>query len=87
MSFDINKIKKDFLFFDHNPDIIYFDNAATTQKPHSVIDIIRQYYSTYNANVHRGVYKIAEMATHEFESTRNYIANFIGSKNTALFLT
>ena len=81
MSFDIAKIKKDFPFFNQNPDLIYFDNAATTQKPQCVLDMINQFYSTYNANVHRGVYKIAEKATYEFESTRDDIADFIGSNN------
>lgn len=81
MDFDINQIKRDFPFFDRNIDTIYFDNAATTQKPSCVIDCISQYYSSYNANVHRGVYKIAEKATYEFESSRDSIADFIGSKN------
>ena len=82
MSFNSAKIKKDFPFFDQNPDLIYFDNAATTQKPDCVINAISKHYSTCNANVHRGVYKIAEKATHQFESTRKCVANFIGSKNT-----
>tara|TARA_Y100001970_G_scaffold284432_1_gene401787 strand:+ start:4116 stop:5324 length:1209 start_codon:yes stop_codon:yes gene_type:complete len=78
---DIIKIRKDFPFFNQNPDMIYFDNAATTQKPHPVIDCITQYYFNYNANVHRGVYKIAEKATHEFELTRDLVKDFIGAKN------
>ena len=82
MSFNGSKIKKDFPFFDQNPNLIYFDNAATTQKPHCVINAISRHYSTYNANVHRGIYKIAEKATHEFESTRECVADFIGSKDT-----
>ena len=81
MSLNINEIKKDFPFFDQNIDTIYFDNAATTQKPSYVIDCISQYYSSYNANVHRGVYKIAEKATYEFESSRDVVADFIGSNN------
>ena len=81
MSLHINKIREDFPFFNKNPDTIYFDNAATTQKPGCVIDCISQYYSNYNANVHRGVYKIAEKATYEFESTRDLVADFIGAKD------
>ena len=81
MSFDVSAIRKDFPFFNENPNLVYFDNAATTQKPQSVLDVMIKYYSTYNANVHRGVYKIAEKATYEFESTRDCVANFIGSKN------
>ena len=81
MPFNVSAIRKDFPFFNGNPNLVYFDNAATTQKPQSVLDSIIKYYSTYNANVHRGVYKIAEKATHEFESTRDCVANFIGSKS------
>ena len=67
----MENIRLDFPFFNQNTDTIYFDNAATTQKPSCVIDCINEYYSSYNANVHRGVYKIAEKATHEFELTRD----------------
>ena len=78
---NIKKIRQDFPFFNHNPDMIYFDNAATTHKPNSVIESISKYYSYYNSNVHRGIYKIAEKATHEFELTRDVVKDFIGSKN------
>ena len=81
MSFDPIQIREDFPFFNKNPNLIYFDNAATTQKPQSVLNAMSQYYSTYNSNVHRGVYKIAEKATYQFESTRDYLANFIGAPN------
>ncbi len=81
MALNINKIRSDFPFFAKNPSLIYFDNAATTQKPHCVIDAINDYYSSYNANVHRGVYTIAEKATYEFESSREYLAKFIGAEN------
>ena len=81
MTIDVNNIRKDFSFFEKHPDLIYFDNAATTQKPRCVFDAIERHYSTNNSNVHRGIYKIAEKATDEFESTRDSVANFIGSKN------
>ena len=71
MSFDVNNIRNDFPFFHHNPDLIYFDNAATTQKPRCVLDALEYYYSYSNSNVHRGVYKLAEEATKQFESTRD----------------
>jgi len=77
----MENIRLNFPFFNQNTDTIYFDNAATTQKPSCVIDCINEYYSSYNANVHRGVYKIAEKATHEFELTRDLVADFIGAKN------
>ena len=81
MSFDVDRIRKDFPFFANNPNLIYFDNAATTQKPNCVLNALNDYYSTYNSNVHRGVYKLAEEATNQFESTRDSVANFINSKN------
>lgn len=81
MSFDVNNIRNDFPFFHHNPDLIYFDNAATTQKPRCVLDALEHYYSYSNSNVHRGVYKLAEEATKQFESTRDCVASFINSKN------
>ena len=81
MSFDVDKIRKDFPLLNNNPDLIYFDNAATTQKPNSVLDAINDYYSNYNSNVHRGVYKLAEEATASYESTRDCVANLINSKD------
>ena len=81
MTIDVNNIRKDFPFFKKHPNLIYFDNAATTQKPRCVFNAIEEHYSVNNSNVHRGIYKIAEKATDEFESTRDCVANFIGSKN------
>lgn len=59
-----------------NP-LIYFDNAATTQKPQDVIDSISDYYQTYNSNIHRGAHYLAHIATERYESVRDKIANFI----------
>ena len=81
MPIDIDKIRSDFPFFEHNPNIVYFDNAATTQKPKGVINSLIEYCSYYNANVHRGVYTIAEKATYEYELTRDCIADYIGATN------
>ena len=81
MTFDVEKIRNDFPFIKNNKDLIYFDNAATTQKPKCVLDEITFFYSNYNSNVHRGVYKIAEEATIKYESTRDSIANFINADN------
>ena len=81
MTFDVEKIRNDFPFIQNNKDLIYFDNAATTQKPKCVLDEITFFYSNYNSNVHRGVYKIAEEATIKYESTRDSIANFINADN------
>jgi cysteine desulfurase/selenocysteine lyase len=59
--------------------LIYFDNAATTQKPNQVIDAISDYYRHYNANVHRAIHKLGEKATEAFENSRKTIAKFISA--------
>jgi len=87
---DPNEIRKDFPLLNNilsagkdNGDFrpsIYFDNAATTQKPQQVIDAIVHYYQYQNANVHRGIYKLSEQATAVYEESRKKIANFINAK-------
>ena len=59
--------------------LIYLDNASTTQKPTAVIEAITRFYSTYNANVGRGLYPFAEQATHEYELVRAQVARFINA--------
>lgn len=59
--------------------LVYFDNAATTQKPKAVIDALVNYYSYYNANIHRGIHTLAEEATAAFESTRDVVKEFINA--------
>ncbi len=61
--------------------LIYFDNAATTQKPIQVIDTISNYYLNYNSNIHRAVHQLAEEATAAYELTRDKVAKFINVKN------
>lgn len=61
--------------------LIYFDNSATTQKPQVVIDMINNYYSAYNSNVHRGAHYLSQLATNKFEETRKTIKNFINAKH------
>jgi cysteine desulfurase/selenocysteine lyase len=61
--------------------LVYFDNAATTQKPQAVIDALVNYYSGFNANIHRGIHSLAEEATAAFESTRDGIKNFINAES------
>ncbi|MHB8732559.1 MAG: aminotransferase class V-fold PLP-dependent enzyme, partial [bacterium] len=63
--------------------LVYLDSAATSQKPRQVIDAIVKYYSEYNANIHRGVYAIAERATNEYEAARAKVARFIGAAEPA----
>src|SRR5688572_24281012 len=57
--------------------LIYFDNAATTQKPRCVIDALTNYYQQYNSNIHRGIHTLAEKATKDFELTRATARQFI----------
>lgn len=73
-------VRKDFPILDQQVNgkpLIYFDNAATTQKPKVVIDALNHYYLKDNANIHRGIHALAERATAAYEQTRNKIAAFL----------
>ncbi len=61
--------------------LVYLDNAATTQKPRSVIDIERRYYEEWNANIHRGVHWLSEKATHEYEHARDTVRAFLNARS------
>ncbi len=76
----LQHIKKDFPVFGTHPRLAYCDSAATTLKPKSVIDKIKEYYVEYPASVHRGLYYLAEQATEEFEATRNVVSLFIHAR-------
>lgn len=65
------------------PDAVYLDSAATAQKPQAVIDALVHYYTRQNANVHRGVYTLAEQATEAYENARQTVADFIHAEDTA----
>ena len=80
--FDPNKLREDFPVLDrvvNKNKLVYLDNAATSQKPKSVIDSLTQYYSTYNSNVHRGVHTLSDEATEAYENARVKLSDFIGS--------
>lgn len=62
--------------------LIYFDNAATTQKPQSVIDALNHYYLSLNSNIHRGAHYLASHATEEFETTRRKVQQFINARHS-----
>ena len=82
---DIKKIRNDFPILSrevNNKPLIYFDNAATSQKPISVINSLTEFYSKYNSNVHRGVHTLSMESTDLFEEARNRVAKFINSKNS-----
>jgi cysteine desulfurase/selenocysteine lyase len=85
MSFNIEKIRADFPILQqqiYKRPLIYFDNAASTQKPRQVIDAIRHYYEHDNCNIHRGVHYLSVKATEEYEEARREVGQFINAKNT-----
>ena len=74
--FDVNDIRKDFPILSRTVNghpLVYFDNAATSQTPNQVIDVIADYYRNYNANIHRGVHTLSQEATDAYEASRNTI--------------
>ena len=84
-SFDVHEIRKDFPILNRNINgkpLIYFDNAATSQTPQQVIDVIAQYYSLYNANIHRGVHQLSQEATDKYESARQTIQSHFNAKHS-----
>lgn len=83
MSFDIQVIRKDFPILSRKVNrypLVYLDNAATSQKPQQVIDAIVDYYSNYNANIHRGVHSLSQEATDAYEAARHKIQNHFNAK-------
>jgi len=85
MNFDVENIRKDFPILNkkiNNKPLIYFDNAATSQTPTSVINSISNYYNNYNANIHRGVHSLSEEATQDFESARTKIKEHFNAGDT-----
>jgi len=91
-AFDIDHIRKEFPVLHqqiHGKPLVYFDNAATTQKPKRVVDSITDYYFNYNSNIHRGIHTLAEKATTAFENTRKAVQRFINapSSDEVIFTT
>src|SRR5256885_7740943 len=88
--FDAEKIRNDFpILLQHvypsadgtgGKPLIYFDNAATSQKPQTIIDALTKYYSEYNANIHRGVHYLSGKASQAYDDVRKKVHEFIGSK-------
>src|SRR6266481_10225658 len=78
-------LRRDFPILDqevHGQPLIYFDNAATTQKPRAVLDTLRHYYECDNANVHRGIHELSNRATAGFEAARGRAAKFINARSS-----
>ncbi len=79
MNLDVATVKKDFPLLSANPDLVYLDSASSSQKPTAVLDAMTEYYETTHANVHRGVYGLAQEATERFEAARAKLARFLGA--------
>lgn len=80
---DIQKVRADFPILSQKVNgkpLVYFDNGATSQKPQMVIDAISKYYQEINANIHRGVHTLSQLATDAYEASRNTIQNHINAK-------
>jgi cysteine desulfurase/selenocysteine lyase len=84
--YDVEEIRRDFPILDRRIDgkrLVYLDNAATSQKPRRVLDALAEYYEEHNANIHRGVHRLAEEATASYEEARQKAARFLGAPDTA----
>ena len=80
--YNVDKIRADFPILHrkvYGKPLVFLDNAASTQKPQVVIDTIRNYYEAENANIHRGVYYLSELATKKYEDARNTVKEFINA--------
>ena len=81
---DINKIRQDFPILNrkiNGKPLIYFDNAASTQKPKQVLDAVRNYYENHNANIHRGVHTLSEEASDMYDEAHKKVGKFINAKH------
>src|SRR5256884_9914616 len=79
---DWKSLRKDFPILReqaHGHPLIYFDSAATSQKPRAVLDALRNYYEHENANVHRGLHELSSRATEAYEKSRQQVANYLGA--------
>ena len=90
IKYDLARVREDFPILKkkvHDKNLVYLDNAATTQKPTYVIDKVNKYYTSMNANIHRGVHALSQEATEEFERARIQIKQFINAlgKNEIIF--
>ena len=84
--FDINAIRADFPILSREVNgkpLVYLDNGATSQKPNQVIDAVSNYYRSFNANIHRGVHELSQLATNAYEQAREQVAKLINARETA----
>jgi cysteine desulfurase / selenocysteine lyase len=84
IAFDVEQIRRHFPILNRlvkEKPLVYFDNAATAQKPIEVIEAVSNYYKFYNANIHRGIHSLAEEATAAYEETRDAVQQFINAQH------
>ncbi len=84
-AFDVNRVRADFPILNqqvYGRPLVYLDNAATSQKPSVVIDALNDYYTKANANVHRGVHYLSQLATREYEEARHKVKCFLNAADT-----
>src|SRR5712692_6544640 len=82
--FDVQKVRRDFPILRQRvrgKPLVYLDNAATSQKPHVVIDAVTRFYSTENANIHRAVHFLSERATLAYDAVREKVARFLNARS------
>ncbi len=90
MKFNVNDVREDFPILKrkvNGKNLVYLDNAATSQKPKQVIESIKNFYENYNSNIHRGIHQLSEEATDAFEKSREKIAKFINAKPEQIIFT
>ncbi len=80
---DVKEIRQDFSIFRSQPEVVYFDNAATSQRPDAVLEAVDHFYKSYNANPLRGLYDWSIRATDAYEEARHKVAGYIGAKEDA----
>jgi len=81
---DVDLIRKDFPILHrtiHGNPLAFLDNAASTQKPQVVIDTLSEFYQSQNANIHRGVYYLSQIATNAYEKSRQKVQHFINARS------
>src|SRR6476620_1120119 len=69
----------------HGHPLVYFDSAATSQKPQAVLEALQNYYEHNNANVHRGLHELSSRATEAYERARQRVADYLGAASTDFF--
>ncbi|MEK7624052.1 MAG: SufS family cysteine desulfurase [Patescibacteria group bacterium] len=87
MNQELGKIKTDFPIFKNHPNLVYLDNASTTQTPQVVLDVMDAYYTKYRANIHRGIYKLSNEATEMYEVARQVVADSLEAKFEEVIFT